>query len=315
MVEFILRRLFLLVITLLVASVIVFLVLELDIYNVAVKVLGPFSTEEQRNLWLEENGYFRPAYSRYFSWLGHVLMGDFGVSTLYKEPVMDVLLPRLGATALLGFISLVLIVVFALILGVLAGMRQGSWIDRLISFFTVTLSSLPEFATAVFFSLLFVYQLKILPGTSSMITGFNVKELILPVLVVFFYGVGYLARITRASMIEVMESHYVRTAFMKGVPFQQVIIKHALRNALVAPVTVIFLLLPWLLSGLIVVETFFAYKGFGYVLVEASLYDDVYMIQACTIVSVLVVVCTQFLSDLAYMWLNPRISFAGQGNI
>ncbi len=157
----------------------------------------------------------------------------------------------------------------SLLLGVLSGMREGSTLDRSISFVSILTTSVPEFASATFLVALFVFKLGWLPGTSSMTGGFNPVELILPVAVLVLYDFGYVTRMTRASMAEVMTSQYIRTAVLKGLPRKTVIVGHALRNALIAPFTVIVLQLNWLLSGVIVVEVFFAYRGFGKLLYDA----------------------------------------------
>jgi peptide/nickel transport system permease protein len=139
--------------------------------------------------------------------------------------------------------------------------------------------------------------------------GFDWKQLVLPVAVLLLYDIGYVARMTRASMAEVMTSQYIRTAILKGIPYRRVIVTHALRNALIAPFTVIMLQLNWLLSGVIVVEVFFAYKGFGSLLYDAAVFGDIYVIEACTLVAVFVAVFSQFISDVGYTLLNPRIRF------
>jgi peptide/nickel transport system permease protein len=143
-----------------------------------------------------------------------------------------------------------------------------------------------------------------------MADGWNWRELVLPVGVLVLYDFGYVARMTRASMIEVMLRPYIRTAVLKGLPHRRVIVRHALRNALIAPFTVIMLQINWLLSGVIVVEFFFAYKGFGSLLLEASLNQDLFLIEACTLVAVAVAVSTQTLADIGYVYLNPRIRVA-----
>jgi peptide/nickel transport system permease protein len=143
-----------------------------------------------------------------------------------------------------------------------------------------------------------------------MAEGFNFKELILPVLVLVIYDFGYVTRMTRSSMAEVMMTPYIRTAILKGLPRNQVITNHAIRNALIGPFTIIMLQINWLLSGVIVVEFFFAYKGFGAVLLEASLNQDIYLIEACAMVAVVVAVVTQTITDIIYTQLNPRIRFA-----
>jgi peptide/nickel transport system permease protein len=142
-----------------------------------------------------------------------------------------------------------------------------------------------------------------------MTSGFAWRELVMPVAVLVLAGTGYLARMTRASMVEVMASAYVRTARMKGASFARIVLRHALRNAMVTPVTVVMLYIPWLLANVVVVEVFFAYRGFGTLLYTASLQHDVFLIEGCTMVAVVAVVSTQLLSDLAYIGLNPRITF------
>jgi peptide/nickel transport system permease protein len=309
MLIFLVKRLGHLVFTMLVVSILVFLVLELDPGSVAQKVLGPYSNMEQRNLWMEANGYNEPLLVRYASWLGGFITGDFGMSTRFKVPVADILGPRLANTGLLALFVLAVMVPLALILGVLAGMNEGSTRDRSISVLSIATTSVPEFASGVFLVGIFVLWLGWLPGVSNMASGFEFRQMVLPVAALVLYGFGYIARMTRASMAEVMQTHYIRTAVLKGVPRHQVIMKHALRNALIAPFTVIMLQINWLLSGVIVVEYLFAYKGFGSLLLEAALNQDIFVIEACAMVAVFVAVATQTLADIGYMYLNPRIRF------
>jgi len=305
------RRIGVLLGTMVAVSFVVFLALELNIQDVAVHVLGPYSTLDQRQSWLQEHGYFEPFIVRYLRWLVAFCKGDWGYSIYYRENVNTLLPPFLGNTAILTGLSLLVMIPVGLLLGVLAGIREGGWLDRLVSILSVLTTSVPQFASAVFLSAVFVFWLGILPGASAMTEGFSGTELVMPVLVLCLAGIGYLARMTRASMVEVMAQPYIRTALMKGADTRRIVTKHALRNALIAPVTVIMLYIPWLLSNAIVVEVFFAYRGFGTLLYTASLNHDIYLIEACAMVSVIVVVCTQLLSDVAYTWLNPRISFSG----
>jgi peptide/nickel transport system permease protein len=303
------KRLGIMVLTMFAVSLLLFLLLEFSPGSVATKVLGQFASEEQKNLWLEQRGYFEPVWYRYFAWAGNFITGDLGISHRYKAPVADILWPRLWNTAILGFWTFALLIPISLALGVLAGMREGSKLDRTISVTSIITTSIPEFASAVFLSAFFVFWLKLLPGTSGMISGFEFKQLILPVLVLLIYDFGYVTRMTRASMAEVMTTHYVRTAVLKGLPRHKVILDHALRNALIAPFTVIMLQINWLLSGVIVVEFAFAYKGFGALLLEASLNQDIFVIEACSMIAVFVAVSTQTLADIGYTYLNPRIRF------
>ncbi len=310
MLIFIGKRIAFMILTMVVVSILLFLVLEITPGNVARGVLGPYSTDEQRNLWLEANGYFRPFYIRYFDWLGDFASGNFGDSVRFKVPVSEVLWPRLGNTAILGIATFAVMIPLSLILGVLSGMREGSKTDRSISVISIITTSVPEFASAVFIAFVFVFWLKLLPGTSTMSDGFDILQLILPAMVLIIYDFGYVTRMTRASMAEVMTTQYIRTAILKGLPYRRVVMRHALRNALIAPFTVIMLQINWLLSGVIVVEFFFAYKGFGALLLEASLNKDVYLIEACAMVAVLVAVATQTIADIGYTYLNPRIRFS-----
>mgnify|MGYP001385443750 FL=1 len=284
------KRLVAMLLIMLVVSFILFSLFEADKMAVAGKVLGPYSSIEQREIWLSQNGYDEPFLSRYTQWVGGALHGDFGDSLQYKVPVSELLADRLKNTGILALIFFLIMIPLSLTLGVLAGMKEGSWLDRIISIFSVLTTSIPEFVTATFLTGLFVYTWQLLPGTSSMTGGFSWQEMILPVMVLVIYDFGYVTRMTRASMAEVMTSQYIRTAILKGLPYKRVIMRHALRNALIAPFTVIVLQLNWLLSGLVVVEVFFAYKGFGSLLVDAALFGDIYVIEACVMVAVFIAV-------------------------
>jgi len=301
------KRLVAMLLTMLAVSVLVFVALEMSPESVATKVLGPYSSPAQRRLWLARHGYTAPLATRYLTWLGKVVTGDFGDSTRFKTPVHTILWPRLAHTALLGLTTFAVMVPLSLTLGVLAGMRAGSVHDRLISLISILTTSVPEFASAVLLSAIFVFGLAWLPGTSAMADGFTWQEIVLPTAVLVLYDFGYVTRMTRASMVEVMHTDYIRTAVLKGLPWHVVVLKHALRNALLTPFTVIMLQINWLLSGVMVVEFFFAYKGFGALLLEASLNQDIYLIEACTMVAVCVAVVTQTLADVGYTYLNPRL--------
>ena len=297
-------------ITMIAVSMVLFVALEANVENLATRVLGQYSTPEQRQIWLEDNGYLRPIYVRYVEWVGDMLVGDFGQSSRFNVPVSDILWERLANTGLLALCVFGVMVPLSLILGILAGMKEGSTLDRSITVLSVVTTSIPEFASAVLLSTIFVFALGWLEGTVQSDAGFHWTQMILPVAVLVLYGFGYIARMMRASMAEVMQSPYIRTAILKGLPYRRVIMKHALRNALIAPFTVIILQINWLLSGVIVVEFFFSYKGFGALLLEASLNTDIDMIAACAMIAVVVAVGTQTIADIGYTYLNPRIRFS-----
>ena len=294
-------------VTLLAASIALFLLFEVSAGDVATDVLGAFTTPEQRHLWMQQNGYLDPAALRYLRWLGGFLTGDMGQSRIFDVPVAGLVLQRLGATAILAGLFFLFLAPISLGLGVLAGMREGSLIDRAVSSLCVITTSIPPFASTVLVSAVLVFWLHWLPGTSSMLDGFDASQMIMPVLVLLIYDVGYVARITRASMVDVMNTPYMRAARLKGLPAHRVVLRHALRNALVAPFTVLMLQVNWLLAGVIVVEFFFPYKGFGSLILEASLGHDFYLLEACTMATVTIAVVTQTVADIGYVYLNPRM--------
>ena len=186
-------------------------------------------------------------------------------------------------------------------------MREGSRLDRVVSTVCVVSASIPTFASTVFLSALFVFQLHWLPGTSSMIDGFSFKELD-PA----GAGAGSLRlrlRCAHHTRIDGRgDDRTVRThRVLKGLPYRRVIVRHALRNALITPVTVLLLHVNWLIAGVIVVEFFFAYKGFGSLILTGALARDLFLLEACTMVTVIIAVATQTVADIAYTFLNPRI--------
>jgi peptide/nickel transport system permease protein len=293
--------------TMLTASLLLFLLFELLPGDVALSELGPYSTPEQRHLWLVANGYDRPALIRYFDWLGHFLIGQWGQSRMFMVPVASIVWARLENTAILAFWFFVFLIPLSLGMGVLTGMKEGSWLDRCVSAVCIITTSIPPFASTVLISAIFVFSLHWLPGTSTMLDGFSYQQLVMPVLALVLYDFGYIARITRAAMVEVMNTGYIRAAVLRGLPYRHVILRHALRNALIAPFTLLMLHVNWLIAGVIVVEYYFAFKGFGSLILEASLGKDLFLLEACTMITVAIATITQTLSDLGYLALNPRM--------
>ncbi|MCB2102928.1 MAG: ABC transporter permease [Rhodobacterales bacterium] len=316
MLKLLFRRLVQMALIMAVTSAILFLVFDSEKFKkqIAVAELGGFAvsalSDDDYNAWLEKKGLNVPFYQRYGQWVGNVLRGDFGLSLETNEPVGALVWDRLKNTGILAFWVFFLMIPLSLTLGVLAGMKEGSKLDRSLSFIAVFTTSIPEIATAIILTVLLALGAGWLPTKSAMTQGFDGWQLVLPVLTLVLYDFGYVARMTRASMAEVMTSQYIRTAVLKGIPYKRVIMRHALRNALIAPFTVIVLQLNWLLSGVVVVEVFFEYSGFGKLLLEAALFGDVYVIQAATLVAVFVAVFSQIISDVGYTMLNPRIRFS-----
>lgn len=253
-----------------------------------------------------------------------ILQGDWGYSTVFKSPVSKIISERLGATGLLMMWVMIVMVPTALLIGVLSGMREGTRLDRGLSVFSIASTATPEYVSGVVLIALFASSTTglspllsdwgLISGkTLFMGTATSAMEKItfwnfaLPVMTIALYGIGYIARMTRASMTEVMTAQYIRTARLKGVAFHTIVLRHALRNALIAPFTVIMLQFPWLLNGVVIVETLFNYKGFGWTLVAAAGNNDIELLLACSVVAVIVVLVTQLISDIGYVFLNPRI--------
>lgn len=297
-------------VTLLAVSFLVFALNELTPIDVARKLLGPYATQDQVDILYKEMGLDRSVSTRYWEYLDNALVGNFGESSLYRRPVAQILWDRLGNTLMLAGICFAVIVPFSVFLGVMAGMRERSLIDRAVSVFASVCASIPEFALGVFLLAIFVVGLGILPGTSPLSTsgGWPIwSQFVLPVAVVTLYDGGYLISMIRSSMVEVMRQPFIRTATLKGMPFHDVVVKHALRNAMITPFTVILLQLNYLVSGLVVVEMVFAYPGFGRMMLEASLNKDIALVEAGALCAVSVTMLTQILGDLGYMALDPRI--------
>ncbi len=253
-----------------------------------------------------------------------VIQGDWGFSTFFKKPVFASLGDKLAATGWLMLAVMLVMVPSALLIGVLSGMREGSRLDRGLSTFSIASTATPEYVSGVILVALLASpvvglspllaswgwidgKILFLGTATSAIDDITFWNFGLPVMTIALYGIGYIARMTRASMTEVMTAQYIRTARLKGVSFGQVVMKHALRNALIAPFTVIMLQFPWLLNGVVIVETLFNYKGFGWTLVQAAGNNDINLLMGCSVVAVFVVLVTQLISDIGYVFLNPRI--------
>ncbi len=243
-----------------------------------------------------------------------LLRGDPGASLQYGKPVMHTLLPRLRNTLILAATAFLVVMPLALVLGILAGINEGKPVDRFISVTSLGATATPEFVTGIFLILIFGIWLKILPAVSVFLTPNAIFEdpklLILPVLTLTAVELGYIVRMTRASMVEVMGSAYIRTAIIKGMPRWRVVTRHAVRNALMAPVTIIMLHVNWLIGGVVVVEVIFGYPGLGKYIYDAAIFGDYNAVEAAAMLTVTIAVATRLIGDLAYTFLNPRIRYA-----
>lgn len=243
-----------------------------------------------------------------------LLRGDPGVSFFTRRPVAETLLPRARNTLFLGAVAFAIVMPLALALGVLAGLNEGKLLDRVLSVGSLVATATPEFASGVFLILVFSTWLQWFPG-AVVATNENAifqqpQMLILPIITLTLIELGYVLRITRASMVEVMRTNYIRTATLKGLPRGKIVLGHALRNALMAPITVIILHVNWLIGGIVVVETLFGFPGLGRYVMEAALFKDVFAIEAAAMLLVIIAVGTQLVADVIYTYLNPRIRYA-----
>lgn len=342
--KFILRRTGVMGLTILCLTFVIFFLTNLgpNLEKLAKTEANQRMTDEQVLSWLADRGYDQPLLKRYAEWLGllpgwrnqidgvevgrcvrrgvpieqtptycGVLQGHLGYSTVFKDEVLDITAKRLALTGWLMLWVMIVMVPFALVVGILAGMREGSRLDRGLSTFSIITTATPEYVSGVIFIVVFsssLVGLKWFKGSATTAAdNITFENFTLPVMTMAFYGMGYIARMTRASMVEVMTAQYIRTAHLKGVSFPNIVVRHALRNALIAPFTVIMLQFPWLLTGVVIVETLFNYKGFGWTLIQAAGNNDIELLLGCSIVAVVVVLLTQLISDIGYVYLNPRV--------
>ena len=242
-----------------------------------------------------------------------LIRGDPGQSLRTGRPVATTLFPRLRNSAILAGLALLLIMPLALCLGAIAGVRVGRLSDRFLSIGSLIATATPEFVTGLGLILVFGIWLQVLPAVSVFVEKDAVWRdpalLVLPVLTLTAVELGYIIRMTRTSMIEVMESGYIRTAVLKGLPMLRVVVRHALPNALIAPVTVMMLHVNWLIGGLVVVEAVFGYPGLGQYIYDSALFGDFNAVEAAAMLLVGIAVATRLAGDLAYALLNPRIRF------
>jgi peptide/nickel transport system permease protein len=243
-----------------------------------------------------------------------ILRGDPGESLQYGRPVAVTLGPRLRNTLVLAAVAFIIIMPLALFFGILAGINEGKPTDRTISTLSLGATATPEFVTGIFLILILGIWLEVVPAVAICTSPNCVFEdpsiLILPVLTLTAVELGYVARMTRASMVEVMDAPYIRTAIIKGMPRSRIVIRHALRNALLAPITVLMLHVNWLIGGIVVVEVIFGYPGMGKYIYDAAVFGDYNAVEAAAMITVIIAVGTRLIGDFAYTMLNPRIRYA-----
>ena len=287
MLKYMIRRLGLLVLTLIGISAMIFIIIQILPGDAVDQILEAWVETEggAHDILRAQLGLDRPWYEQYFGWLWDLMHGDLGRSLAMEAPIAPILLERLGFSLRLAVPALILSVTLSLILGVIAAIRPNSFVDNAITVITLTGVSVPAFISGSLFIVIFAAWLNWLPSTSSLSEGEGFFHwayvLAMPIAVLTFESLAHLTRITRSSMIEVLKTPYVRTARLKGLPKRLVVYKHALRNAMLPTVTVIAFNIGWMLGGVVLVEQVFSYPGIA-----------------------------NLLADLAYVLLDPRIRYS-----
>lgn len=311
--RFLVRRVALLLLTLWLMSVTIFVVSQILPGDVARTVLGQFATPEAVAALRAQLHLNDPAPLQYLHWIGGLVSGQWGNSFSEENtPILSLIPGRLGASLLLAFAALLVTVPTSILFGLIAALRHNRLTDHVISITGLSLMAVPEFVTGIVLLSVFGVALHWLP-TQSVSSGVNPltspQYLVLPTLALGLVFFGYISRMMRASTITVLDSAYVRTATLKGLPLRAIIGRHVLRNALVPTITVVASQVGYLVGGLVVVETLFGYPGIGSLILDAGLKHDVPLLEDCVMIIAVIYMLGNLTADLLYAYLNPRIRY------
>lgn len=313
--RFVLRRIGLALITLWVLSVLVFIGTQMLPGDVGRRVLGPFATQAAVDALNARLGTDRPVLIQYADWIGSAVTGDLGMSISFGRPVTEIVGRALRNSLNLAALAFVIVVPLSLAGGIVAALRRDKLTDRFITVGGLSATVIPEFVSGIVLIVVFAVFLGWLPGTAVAPSGSGfftqLKHLILPAIPLVLVLFGYIARITRAGMIEALDSDYTRTAILKGLPRPRVIRQHVLRNALLPTIAVIASQVGYLIGGLVVVEVLFSYPGIGNLLFAAARNADFPLLAGGVLVVGAAYQIAMLLADIAYSWLNPRIRLGG----
>jgi peptide/nickel transport system permease protein len=275
--------------------------------------LGRYATEEAKDNLREELGLNRPMMVQYGDWLFSFVQGDWGVSLSTDHDVVDLVMSRVRNSAMLAAVGFLMYVPLGILLGLVAALRRNRPSDQVISITSLAFIGLPEFVTGVILISVFAIGMGVLPASSAISPQASFIEalprLILPGITIALVGLAYVTRMTRSSTVEVLNTDYVRTADLKGLPPGQVLFKHVLRNSLLPTVTVVAIGIGWLIGGLIVTESLYSYPGLGRLLLFGVQRRDLPLVQASTMLLVAVFSLSNLLADIVYALLNPRIRY------
>ncbi|MBW4436971.1 MAG: ABC transporter permease [Pleurocapsa minor GSE-CHR-MK-17-07R] len=311
MTGFLIRRIGLLVITLLITSAVIFLLTQVLPGDTARLVLGRDARPEAIAQFRAENGLDLPLPMQYVNWLTRFVTGDWGTAfTVGNAPIRPLVLERLGNSLKLAIMTGLFSVPISILLGVIAGLRENKRTDVIISVFTLSVVGLPEFVTGLILINTLALGLDWFPTASSP-PGADIldwfRQLTLPALSATFVLMAYIVRMTRAGVVDELKKPYVRTAALKGLSYRTVIVRHVLRNALLPTITVIALSFGWMVGGLIVIENVFNYPGLGRLMTGAVERKDLPLLQASVMMVIFFFASANLIADLLYGLLNPRI--------
>jgi peptide/nickel transport system permease protein len=294
-------------------SVLVFLATHALPATIAEAMLGQYATPETVAALETKLGLTRPLLAQYWEWASGVLRGDLGRSLVMEVPIAPVLWTALGRSAVLGAAAMTVVSVLGIALGVVAAVRRGRVIDHLASGFTIVGLSVPEFFWGLLLILLFGSYLQLLPtsgyGTLDQGARSYIAHLVLPVATLTIGLLAHIARLTRSSMLEALDTAYVKAARARGLPEWAVVTRHALRNALLPTITVLAQDVGFLIGGIVAVETIFAYPGIGRLLVYALERHDLPLMEAAILVLTAVQCFANLAADLLYAFFNPQIRY------
>ena len=297
--------------TLFLVSILVFIGTSVLPGDVAQILLGQMATPETLAALRAKLGLDQPAHIRYFQWLGDLLSGDLGISKAGGSTISSIIQGRLSNTVWLAALVALIAIPVSLALGLLTAMYPGTRLDRTVTFCTLSLISVPEFLVATCLVLILAVHLRWLPSIAYMSgneTGWQlIKAMAMPILTLVIVVSAQIIRMTRATVLNVMSSPYIEMAILKGVPRRRIILRHALRNAMGAFVNVIALNMAWLISGIVIVETIFAYPGLAKLMIDAVQIRDLPLVQAIAMIFCTSYVVLIFVADMASILSNPRI--------
>ncbi|MCP5075003.1 MAG: ABC transporter permease [Rhodobacteraceae bacterium] len=305
------QRILIGLVTLWVVSVLVFIMTSLLPGDVAQIVLGQAATPESLAAYRAERGLDQPLVLQYFGWLGNMMTGDMGISKAGGATISSLIAGRLYNTMFLAAIVAIISVPLSVVLGLLAAMYPGTWIDRVLTFGTMSLISVPEFFIATFMVLIFAVKLNWLPAIAHLPDDATfwevVRGLAMPLITLIIVVAAQMIRMTRAGILNVMNSPYIEMAILKGVEKKVIILRHAFLNTIGPIVNVIALNLAYLVSGVVIVETIFAYPGLAKLMIDGVQTRDLPLVQACAMIFCGTYVILIILADVAAILANPRL--------